>query len=320
MGAPLTQLDGQAEIVRAPQIAAPRISAVLPTYNRVGRLGGSIESVLAQTEASFELIVVDDGSADGTADLVLRFADRDPRVGLIRQRNLRLPRALNNGFRLARGEFRTWTSDDNRYFPDAFAQLGAALTADPALALVHAEMLARTDAGATYTPTPNPADFWHSNKVGAAFMYRTDHALRIGEYDTELFLAEDYDYWLRLSQSGGVRHLPFIVYEYAFHKGSLTESRRKAHIEALESLARKHLALGVATPAQISRLVTSVSGNFRRYGYHPEAWRAARFALRLAPASPLAWKSALLALGARILFRDPEAERRLRERLGRGLR
>lgn len=312
-------LEGDALVVHAPRTPTPLISVVLPTYNRVQRLKGSIESVLAQTVADFELIIVDDGSADGTAELVDQFAARDPRVCLVQQKNLKLPKALNNGFRLARGALRTWTSDDNRYFPDAFELLSKALTADPNLALVHGEMLARTEQGALYTPTPDPADFWRFNKVGAAFMYRTRHAEQVGEYDTQLFMAEDYDYWLRLSKVGGVKHLPFIIYEYAHHAGSLTNSRRLAHIQALENLARKHLSLRTTSPRQIGRLVSTVSGNYRRYGYHREAWLAALFACRCAPLSPLPWKSLLLSLAARLLFRSPDAERRLRETMGRGL-
>jgi glycosyltransferase involved in cell wall biosynthesis len=316
---PVRPLEGDAVVVHPSRISTPLISVVLPTYNRVGMLRAAIESVLAQTETRFELIVVDDGSSDGTSELVAEFAKRDERVGLIRQTNLRLPRALNNGFRAARGELRTWTSDDNRYFPDAFALLSRALLDDPQLALVHAEMLSRTRDGALYVPTKNPTDHWHSNKVGAAFMYRAVLADRAGEYDPEIFLGEDYDYWLRLGLVGGVRHLPFIVYEYAFHEGSLTSSRRKAHIEALEKIARKHLELGSATPRQISRLATTVAGNYRRYGYRRDALRMAWFAWRLSPASPLALKSVTLAFVAAIIFRHPAAERRLRAAMGKEL-
>lgn len=317
---PVRPLEGDAVVVHPPRISAPLISVVLPTYNRVGMLRAAIESVLAQTETRFELIVVDDGSSDSTSELVTEFAKRDARVGLIRQTNLRLPRALNNGFRAARGELRTWTSDDNRYFPDAFALLSRALLDDPQLALVHAEMLSRTRDGALYVPTKNPSDHWHSNKVGAAFMYRAVLADQAGEYDPEIFLGEDYDYWLRLGLVGGVRHLPFIVYEYAFHEGSLTSSRRKAHIEALEKIAHKHLALGSATPRQISRLATTVAGNYRRYGYRRDALRTAWFAWRLSPMSPLALKSVALALMAAIIFRHPAAERRLLAALGKELK
>lgn len=70
----------------------PKISAILCTYDRAKLLGRAIESVLEQTFADFELIVVDDGSTDGTSRLALGFAMRDPRVVYVRQTNRGLRR------------------------------------------------------------------------------------------------------------------------------------------------------------------------------------------------------------------------------------
>src|SRR5215468_4846876 len=106
--------------------AAPLVSVVLPTYNGSRYLRGAVESVLAQTLADFELIVVDDCSTDATPALVAELAARDPRIIAVRhEANRKLPGALNTGFARARGRYFTWTSDDNLYAPAALARLAA---------------------------------------------------------------------------------------------------------------------------------------------------------------------------------------------------
>ena len=93
---------------------------------------------MSQTEPNLELIIVDDGSTDSSGETICHYAKRDDRITHVRQQNLGLPKALNNGFRLARGEYFTWTSDDNRYFADALAVMSRHLRDDPEIGLVHA--------------------------------------------------------------------------------------------------------------------------------------------------------------------------------------
>src|SRR5678815_3231547 len=103
-----------------------RVSIVLPTYKRAHVLPGAIASVLSQTHANLELIVVDDNSPDGTRDVVASF--RDPRIRYVRNEpNLKLPRALNRGFSLSRGEYLSWTSDDNLYANTAIERMVAVM-------------------------------------------------------------------------------------------------------------------------------------------------------------------------------------------------
>ena len=111
----------------------PRVSVVLPTYNQLAFLPLAIESLQHQTFADFELVIVNDGSTDGT-DAYLRGLD-DPRIRLIEQANAGLPQALNAGFRTARGELLTWTSSDNYCAPLYLEALVGALDAFPEAAL-----------------------------------------------------------------------------------------------------------------------------------------------------------------------------------------
>src|SRR5687767_2807233 len=117
----------------------PLISIVLPTYNGERYLAEAIESCLAQTCRDWELILVDDASSDGTPAVIARYARQDPRVRAIRNpANRKLPGSLNAGFARARGDYFTWTSDDNCYRATALAEMRAALAADPAVDIVYA--------------------------------------------------------------------------------------------------------------------------------------------------------------------------------------
>jgi len=103
-------------------MSPPLITIVLPTHNGVRYLRQSVESCLSQTHRELELIVVDDGSTDGTPEMIASFDD--PRIVRVRNApNLGLPASLNVGFTRARGDYLTWTSDDNWYELNALERM-----------------------------------------------------------------------------------------------------------------------------------------------------------------------------------------------------
>ncbi len=229
-------------------LAAPHtpglVSIVLPVYNGERYIAESIESVLQQTYPHFELIVVDDGSKDRTPQIVQEYAQKDGRVWVLRQKNERLPAALTHGFRQARGEYLTWTSDDNRMKPDFLEKLVSTLAAHPDWDMVYAnqdiigedgeplrgsgwfyDYQAPTGSEHIHLPMdPSELNTWPNNYVGAAFMYRARVKHLVGDYLRLYFGAEDYDYWMRINALLTLRHVGFRepVYEYRFHGASLT--------------------------------------------------------------------------------------------------
>ncbi|MGC8880108.1 MAG: glycosyltransferase family 2 protein, partial [Anaerolineae bacterium] len=114
------------------------VSIVLPTYNQAHYLGQALDGVFWQTYRHFELIVVDDGSTDGTAAVLEKYRDR-PEMQVISQTNQGLPRALNVGFAHARGKYLTWTSSDNIMLPDMLSVLVESLSRDQSVGLVYAD-------------------------------------------------------------------------------------------------------------------------------------------------------------------------------------
>ena len=205
-----------------------KVSIVLPVYNGEQRVSRSIESVLNQSYVNIELIIVNDCSTDKTLDVINRFAERDSRIKVVDNKtNQKLPRSLNIGFAEASGDYLTWTSDDNAYKKRALSTMATYLDDNDDVDLVYCDFDVVNLDGSYRSTTclPEPDEMRFQNVVGACFMYRKELAEVIGEYDPEMFLAEDYEYWIRAYLSGKMHHISEVLYEYGWHDKSLTSTR-----------------------------------------------------------------------------------------------
>src|SRR5437868_3791234 len=109
--------------------AMPLLSVIIPTYNRSGLLREALATVRAQACADYEVIVVDDGSTDDTADVLARFGEGEPpgRFRVLRQANAGQGAARNLGIAEARGEYCAFLDSDDRFFPWTLAIVAAAI-------------------------------------------------------------------------------------------------------------------------------------------------------------------------------------------------
>jgi glycosyltransferase involved in cell wall biosynthesis len=228
-----------------PDQTQPVVSIILPTYNGARYLREAIESCLAQTYRNWELIVVDDCSHDATPQIVAEYMAREPRIRSIRhETNKKLPSALNTGHAAAQGSYLTWTSDDNRYLPRALEEMTQFLEERPAVGLVYADCVLVDDAGRYLRDYPaQPASkLAYMNPLGPCFLYRRSVYQQVGGYDTEAFLAEDYEYWLRVSRHFELAPLHQTLYEYRWHNDSLTNTAAQGAVWAsVERALRRHL-------------------------------------------------------------------------------
>lgn len=209
-------------------VVLPRVSIVLPVHNGATFLDDAIGSILGQTFADFELICVDDGSTDETPAILSHHAESDPRISIITNRpNRGLPGALNAGFAVARGELHSWTSDDNIARPHMLERLVQALDANPNSAIAHANYSVIDAQGTVigFQKVGPASEILFGNRIGAAFLYRAEVTRTLGGYDTALFGAEDYDFWLRAARSFRFVRLDEDLYLYRRHDGSLTDRR-----------------------------------------------------------------------------------------------
>lgn len=121
---------------RSPDPGAPLISVIIPTYNSAHLLPRALDSVLVQQAADVELIVVDDGSTDATAAVLVAYAARHACLQFIRQANAGAAAARNHGIRLAGGAYALLLDADDELLPDALTKLRAVLAARPAAGMV----------------------------------------------------------------------------------------------------------------------------------------------------------------------------------------
>ena len=278
--------DGGA--ARSPDVPG-LVSVVLPVYNQADLLGDSIRSVLDQTYDHFELIIVDDGSEDGVAEVLRRYIGH-PKVRILRQSNQKLPRALSHGFAFARGEFWTWTSADNLMHPEQLARLVAFLGTHPDAAMVYADYVAIDDRGEpladpSFRPQnrrpatspeihlprdPREINVVRDNFIGPCFLYRSIVGRLIGDYDPGLGI-EDYDYWMRVNHAFRIEHLGTdeTLYRYRVHDRSL--SGRAVELKIAERAAALMKTERAAEPVP-SRALDRARRRLGRIG----ACRAAR--------------------------------------------
>lgn len=220
-----------------------KITIVLPTFNGEENIRKSIDSIIYQSYTNWELILVNDCSTDNTLTILEEYVQSDSRIRLISNKiNQKLPRSLNIGFAQASGELLTWTSDDNTYHSDALQVMSDTLRNHPDIDMVYADFNIVDLSGKILweEKKKNPETLRFSNTVGACFLYRRSLADQIGEYDPSLFLAEDYEYWIRAYLKGNLMHIPQILYDYGWHDKSLTMTRKHDIGKATFSAKSKH--------------------------------------------------------------------------------
>lgn len=221
----------------------PQISIVMPVYNGERYLREAVESVIAQEFTDWELIFVDDCSTDRTPAIMEEYRAKDGRIRIIHNEiNQKLPRSLNIGFSQAGGNYFTWTSDDNRYKPQALGEMFVYLEAHRDIGLVYADMDFIDESGEKIGfLSRREEELYSCNCVGACFLYKSEAARKIGEYDADMFLVEDYDYWIRFAKDYPIGHLQQCLYEYRQHGESLTEKREHEVEKQLYKLRHREL-------------------------------------------------------------------------------
>jgi glycosyltransferase involved in cell wall biosynthesis len=205
-----------------------RISVLLPTYNRARFLRASLDSILSQTLAPFEIIVIDDGSTDETAEIVRGYGDR---LVYLPKPNEGKSTALNLGLGHVRGDYVWIMDDDDVALPHALERLVAPLEADQDLGMSFGtHLIADTLSDGSLSkpvertlPSFPDADLFlalvqHGNLIGqAAFLTRTAVCQQVGPYNTALVRSQDYEMVLRLSAACRAVRVSGPLYIYRQH-------------------------------------------------------------------------------------------------------
>jgi glycosyltransferase involved in cell wall biosynthesis len=246
-------------------VTSPDISVVIATYNRVSLLPRAVESVLAQHDADFELIVVDDASTDGTRAYLDSLGD--PRIRVLHcETNLGPSGARNRGLEAAGARVVAFLDSDDRYLPRRLATPLAAL-ADPSVVSVlsSAQRYDRGTLRGARIPdlTLAPAAFeWALicdliPVEASSLTVRREVALGAGGFCPSLRLAEDRDFLIRLARYGAGRLLADVLWEKSWVDDSLSNNWRKAHAGLLAYL-RERPEYATRFPALGSYLATKI--------------------------------------------------------------
>lgn len=210
-----------------------KISVILPVYNGEQHVGRAIESILRQTHQDIELIIVNDCSTDNTQSVLEEYAAKDSRIRLFRnETNQKLPRTLNIGFAQATGDYWTWTSDDNQYHSDALEKMCAVLDTMTDIGLVYTDLSIVDMQGNLIKKLKEdePEGIRFQDNIGACFLYRKSLALMAGPYDDTMFLAEDYEFFIRCYKHGKFYHIAEDLYDYGRHEANLSAVYRGRQI------------------------------------------------------------------------------------------
>ncbi|MFQ5509847.1 MAG: glycosyltransferase family 2 protein [Leptospirillia bacterium] len=192
--------------------ATPRISVIIPAYNRAATIRRALDSVLAQTLGDFELIVVDDASTDDTVVLVESFSD--PRIRLLRHAtNRRAAAARNTGIRAARGRYLAFLDSDDEWLPDKLEVQLAALEAAPMEVMASCTGCEIVRNGETFPKVPVHTS--HRRLLmgcdlspGSTLMVRREVFDRVGLNDEAFYRYEDWDWMLRYAMQLRIDLLP----------------------------------------------------------------------------------------------------------------
>ncbi|MEH6410697.1 MAG: glycosyltransferase [Hyphomonas sp.] len=208
----------------------PTTTAIIPTYNREAFIGACLKAILSQSRAVEQIIVVNDGSCDGTSDIVSALGSR---VSLIEIENQGKSRALNLALSKAAGDYIWVVDDDDLVRPDAHDILARVLDSQAAVDLAYGlhdrfredpDTGERTSIGTGYWTTCHPDAFFVSTLEDLfvhqpGTLVRRSLYRRIGGYNETLKRSVDYEMLIRQARHGKVQEVDGVVFDQRIHQG-----------------------------------------------------------------------------------------------------
>jgi glycosyltransferase involved in cell wall biosynthesis len=255
----------------------PAASVLLTCHNRERYLAASIESVLAQTFSDFELLIVDDGSTDGSVDIARSYERRDPRVRvLVNERNLGQFGNRNRAAELARGRLLKYHDSDDAMYPHCLAVMVGMLDACPDAAFGLSNSGAWPGGPCPMVLTPRMA-YQREFFGGGLFMcgpagaiFRADAFRALGGFD-DAGVPSDYVFWLRACARTAVALLPADLFWYRLHADQALESA---------PAAREYAAVGRYTWAALRAATCPLVGDEREAALSVALFRIAKASYR----------------------------------------
>ena len=270
----------------------PRVSAIIPTYNRKAFVREAVASVLDQTYGDYELIVVDDGSEDGTEEALQHY---DEKLQFVYQANQGVSVARNHGLALAQGEFIAFLDSDDLWLPEKLGVQVSCMDEHPG------EQICYTDEiwirrGVRVNPRKKHAKY--SGEIypqclplciisPSSALMRRGLFEEVGGFDPDFPVCEDYDLWLRVAARFPVFFIPQrLIVKRGGHPGQLSQQgwgndhyRVKALVKILEGGVLTESMRGL-TIQELHRKCRILINGFRKRGKEGEAQEYEEIAAR----------------------------------------
>ncbi|MFA5309348.1 MAG: glycosyltransferase [Dehalococcoidales bacterium] len=266
-----------------PVNSIPRVSIIMPTYNRAGFLKEAIESVLNQTCGDYTLIIVDDGSTDNTREVVESF--NDPRIRYIYKENGGVSSARNAGIKASDGEYVAFLDSDDIWLPENLEVKIKMLDAHPEAGLICSDSLVFEDStGAVLGTTWGNKKFKYSaNPTQASRQPLKELLFRscfiqppativrrrvfdtAGYFDEALATHEDWDIFIRIVQRFPIEVIDMPLLKVRRHSTSLSESQEKMYLGSVAAIL-KLIHNGTVTGDGLKLLKERLALEHFRYG------------------------------------------------------
>ena len=247
-----------------------RVTVVMPVFNAAEYLPDALDSLLAQTFQDFEIIAVDDGSADGSGDILERYAARDPRVRVLHQQNVGSGAARNNALTVAGGRYIAQHDADDISAPGRLERQAAFLDEHPDVCAVYCRtVMADERLNPLYTILTPEDDavirraLPHGNILSGNYMMRRETLDEVGGYRPAFTYSQDYDLNLRVTEAGKVHCLPEGLYIVRKHPGQISIAKR--HLQDEYGTLVKVFALERKKLGRDSYDRFAAAGDFQRF-------------------------------------------------------
>ncbi|MCF0199632.1 MAG: glycosyltransferase [Bacteroidaceae bacterium] len=218
------------------------VSIIVAVYNMEDYLAETLRSILATTYPHFEVVVMNDGSTDGSQAIIDQFASRDSRIVALTQDNQGVCHARNNAIRRARGAFLLPVDADDLLSPAFVEQAVAVLERRPEVKVVvpQGEFFGERS-GLWKLPPFSRRLIARKNMIPITALYRRADWERVGGYNTELQAREDWAFWISVLKDGGeVVQLPEVGLRYRIRRGSKRTADRQRFRQVIDTLNRLH--------------------------------------------------------------------------------
>lgn len=274
------------------------ITVIIPTYNRKQYLEQAIKSALSQTAKPAEIIVIDDGSTDGTEELL---KNNYQTIRYFKQNNKGPAAARNLGLRMARGQLIAFLDDDDIWPPYKLEKQLNFLESCQHIDFVFG-LYRNSDSKTPEILNPEAYKYFQSHPCNAdrAFEYlipaciiltstvllKKECIKKIGLFNTHLKCAEDFEYWLRFAHMTQIGFIDDILVERRIHQQNIVhdvELRLKSHLEVLETIPRLYQNLNrnhrAILTANLRKTCYQLGSYYFKEKRYPEAHQFLRRAL-----------------------------------------